>query len=243
MNFINFNILAVVPARGGSKSIPRKNLCKIDGISLVGRAGMLIKSLTWINAAVLSTDDEDISEEGRRFGLDTPFVRPAEISGDRATSVEMWKHAWIESEKFYNKKFDISILLEPTSPLREVGDIEKAVSKITDEGYSSAATVSRTPGHYTPQKTLIIDDQGLINFYHSDGSSHSLRQSIPDYFHRNGLCYALTREHLFQKNVIIDSSTAPIIIDRHVVNIDEPFELQMAEWILKATKSHKHDNG
>jgi CMP-N-acetylneuraminic acid synthetase len=231
MNLTDISILAVVPARGGSKSIPRKNLCQINGVSLVGKAACIVNSIPWINFAVISTDDEEIAEEGIKYGLSAPFKRPVELSGDTATSVDMWKHAWTESELFYGARFDISVLLEPTSPLRTVDDVKKTVLKLLSGNHSSAATVSLTPAHFTPQKTLTVED-GIIDFYHSMGSQHSLRQSIPKYYHRNGLCYAVTRDQLFNKNRIIDNETAAIVIERNVVNIDEPFELELAEWLI-----------
>jgi CMP-N-acetylneuraminic acid synthetase len=143
----------------------------------------------------------------------------------------MWKHAWTESELFYGARFDISVLLEPTSPLRTVDDVKKTVLKLLNGNHSSAATVSLTPAHFTPQKTLTVENE-IIDFYHSMGSQHSLRQSIPKYYHRNGLCYAVTRDQLFNKNRILDNETAAIVIERNVVNIDEPFELELAEWLI-----------
>lgn len=231
MNLKDISILAVVPARGGSKSIPRKNLCVINGVSLIGRAAGIVKSIPWINAAVISTDDEEIAAEGIKHGLSAPFRRPSEISGDTASSVDMWRHAWSEAEVFFGTRFEISVLLEPTSPLRTIGDVEKTVLKLLSGNYSSAATVSPTPAHYTPQKTLTVEND-IIDFYHAMGGQHSLRQSIPKYYHRNGLCYAVTREHLFNKNLIINNETAAVVVERNVVNIDEPFELELAKWLI-----------
>jgi CMP-N,N'-diacetyllegionaminic acid synthase len=236
MNLTDISILAVVPARGGSKSIPRKNLCEINGVSLVGKAASIVNSIQWINAAVISTDDEEIAAEGIKYGLSAPFRRPTEISGDTATSVDMWKHAWTESEIFYGTRFEISVLLEPTSPLRTVDDVEKTVLKLLRGNHSSAATVSLTPAHFTPQKTLTVEND-IIDFYHAMGSQYSLRQTIPKYYHRNGLCYAVTRDHLFNKNRIIDNETAAVVVERNVVNIDEPFELELAEWLLKRNQA------
>jgi len=231
MNLTDISILAVVPARGGSKSIPRKNLCEINGVSLVGKAAGIANSIPWISVAIISTDDEEIAEEGIRYGLGAPFRRPTELSGDTATSVDMWKHAWTESELFYGTRFEISVLLEPTSPLRIVDDVEKTVLRLLSGNHSSAATVSLTPAHFTPQKTLTVEND-TIDFYHTMGSQHSLRQSIPKYYHRNGLCYAVTRDHLFNNNRIIDNETAAVVVERNVVNIDELFELELAEWLI-----------
>jgi CMP-N-acetylneuraminic acid synthetase len=142
-------VLAVVPARGGSKGLPGKNLKPVGGISLVGRAARLARSLDWIDHAVLSTDDATIAAEGARHGLDVPFMRPAELASDTASSADMWRHAWLASEAHFGRRFDVSLLLEPTSPLRRADDLAATMAALVDGGHRSAATVSRTPAHYT----------------------------------------------------------------------------------------------
>lgn len=231
-NFENYKILAVVPARGGSKGIPRKNLQKVGGLSLIARAAEIIKSINIIDKAIISTDDLEIAEEAFKNGLEVPFIRPQHLSNDTALSVDVWQHAWLFAEDFYNTVFDISILLEPTSPLRRVEDIYLTLDKITIEGYSAAATISKTPGHYTPHKTLKLEEDGTIGFYLNDGNKFSIRQKIPQYYHRNGVCYAATRNHLLEKKMIIDKNAAAVILDRPLINIDEPIDLELAEWYL-----------
>ncbi len=226
------SILAVVPARGGSKSIPRKNLCEVGGVSLVGRAGQIAASLGWIDHAVISTDDEEIRDEAVRHGLAAPFLRPAELSGDKATSVDMWRHAWTACEAEYGMTFDVSVLLEPTSPLRTAEDVTRTVDTLVEGGHAAAATVSPTPAHFTPHKTLTVDDGGRIGFYLATGAQHALRQTIPPYYHRNGLCYALRRKTLVEDGHILEDDCAAVVVERPVVNIDEPFELELAEWLL-----------
>lgn len=238
MSFGELTVLAVVPARGGSKSIPRKNLQVIRGLSLVARAGVVASGLEWLDAAVLSTDDPEIAAEGRAHGLDVPFMRPNDLSGDFATSIEMWRHAWRESERSYGRRFDLSILLEPTSPLRQPEDIERTLRTLLDGGHKAAATVSVTPAHYSPHKTLTVNN-GTIGFYHEAGARHAIRQTIPTYFHRNGLCYAVRRSTLLDEGTIIESDCAAVIIDRPVVNIDEQFDLLLADFLLSQQESPK----
>jgi CMP-N,N'-diacetyllegionaminic acid synthase len=232
MTFANRNVLAVVPARGGSKSIPRKNLQKVGGVSLVGRAADVISELEWIDAALISTDDDEIASEARLHGLDVPFMRPSGLSNDSANSRDMWRHAWLAAENHYGMRFDISLLIEPTSPLRRCEDIERTIYRLVEEGAAAAVTVSPTPAHYTPHKTLTLDARGKIGFYLPDGASHSLRQGIPPYFHRNGICYAVTRSHLVDHNRLLEGGALAVIIERHVVNIDDSFELDLANWLL-----------
>jgi CMP-N-acetylneuraminic acid synthetase len=232
MVFRDNTILAVVPARGGSKAIPRKNLCLVGGLSLVARAGEVAASLPWIDARVLSTDDEEIAQEGRAHGLDVPFMRPDELAGDLATSIDMWRHAWLASEEHYGQRFDVSILLEPTSPLRRAEDLTATVTALLEGDHKAAATVSPAPAHFTPHKCLTVSD-GRIGFYHAEGAKHSIRQTIPDYYFRNGICYALRRRTLMEEGTILGNDCAAVIIERPIVNIDEPFDLELAEFLLK----------
>ena len=231
MAFEGHTVLAVVPARGGSKTIPRKNLAKVGGLSLVARAAQITKSIDWLDAAILSTDNEEIAQEGRAHGLDVPFMRPTELAGDRSTSVDMWRHAWKAAEDHYGRRFDVSILLEPTSPLRQPADISATIQALLNGDHKAAATVSPAPAHFTPEKCLTVTD-GLVAFYHSAGSRHSLRQSIPIYYFRNGICYALKRSTLVDEGRILGDDTAAVVIERPVVNIDDPLDLEIAEFLL-----------
>jgi len=152
VSFRGHTVLAVVPARGRVEGDSRKNLTKVAGVSLVGHAARVAASLPWLDLAILSTDDPEIAEEGRKFGLDVPFLRPSELAADTASSVDMWRHAWLSAEKVWGARFSISVLLEPTSPLRKAEDVEQTVLALLEGGHAAAATVSRTPAHYTPER-------------------------------------------------------------------------------------------
>ena len=233
MSFKNKNILAVIPARGGSKGIIRKNLRNIHGNSLIAHAANCVKQLNWIDEIVLSSDDAEICTHARNENIDVPFTRPKELSTDHAKSIDMWKHAWLYCEDYYNKRFDISVLLEPTSPMRTPEDITNAVSLLIDKNAFTVASVSKTPGHYTPHKTLQVSDNGFINPYLEGGIQYSIRQQIPDYYHRNGICYATTRESLIDQHNLMEKQCIPLIIERPVVNIDEEIDLKLAEVLLE----------
>jgi len=232
MAYQGLKVLAVVPARGGSKSIPRKNLRQVSGQSLLARAAQAARALPWIDRAVLSTDDEEIRLEGLRYGLEVPFMRPDYLAGDLSTSAEMWRHAWLASEEHYGLLFDMSILLEPTSPLRRPEDIERTVAALLEGNHQAAATISKAPAHFTPHKCLTVDSQGRIGFYLTDGASFSLRQKIPTYYYRNGVCYAVRRETMINGGYILEKDCAAVIINRPLVNIDEPFDLELAEFLM-----------
>jgi CMP-N,N'-diacetyllegionaminic acid synthase len=233
MPYKGFSVLAVVPARGGSKSIPRKNMCLVGGISLVGRAAQVATSLSWVDKAILSTDDKEIKEEGLVHGLEVPFMRPKSLAKDLSSSVDMWRHAWITAEEHYNMRFDISILLEPTSPLRRPEDIEKTIAALLNGDHLAAATISKASAHFTPHKCLTINARGNVAFYLKDGAFYSIRQKIPRYYFRNGVCYAVKRETVVDMGQILEERCAAVVIERPLVNIDEPFDLELTEFLLK----------
>lgn len=241
MTFNGFSVLAVVPARGGSKAIPRKNLCMISGLSLVGHVGQLCRDINWIDKAIISTDEQEIADEALRFGLKRPFLRPPHLAHDTALSIDVWRHALINAENYYEQQFDITILLEPTSPLRTKTDIERTVEKASSDRCSAAATVSATSPSYTPHKTLVCSEEGKLAFFIKDGGQYSIRQRIPSFYHRNGICYALRREALLdQTNYhIVDRDCYAVIIDRPLINIDEPFDLEYAEWLFRRQQSRR----
>lgn len=227
-------ILAVVPARGGSKGIPGKNLRIVGSRSLVGHAARICTALPELDASILSTDDPEIAAEGARHGLDAPFFRPDDISGDTSSSADMWRHAWFCAEEHYGMEFDISVLLEPTSPMRSPEDVRTTLAALMDGDYAAAATVSPTPAHHAPQKTLTINAAGELGFY--DPTDHTARrQDIPPYYHRNGLCYAVRRETLVARGHIIEEGCVAVVVTRPIVNIDEPFDLELAEFLMTRT--------
>jgi CMP-N-acetylneuraminic acid synthetase len=231
MSWNGRSVLAVVPARGGSKGIPHKNLQLVGGLSLVARAARVACALPWVDHAVLSTDAAAIADEGRRHGLEVPFLRPATLAGDRAAAAPAWQHAWLASEAHFGCRFDLSVWLQPTSPFRTAEDVERTVRALVDGGHQAATTVSRVPGHFTPHKILTMDAAGRIAHYLPEGAGVVARQEIPPYWYRNGLCYAVTRETLVERGHIIEEDCVGVEIDGPVVNIDEPFELEIARFL------------
>lgn len=224
------SVLAVVPARGGSKGIPRKNLRLVGGRSLVAHAADIVKQLPWLDAAVLSTDDPEIVREGARYGLEAPFLRPEELASDSALGVDTWRHAWLMSEASHGRQFDCSVLLQPTSPLRRPADVEGALERMLSGNHSAAATVSRVRGHYVPEKMLRIDN-GILSFLHPEGARHSNRQSAAPRYIRNGLCYAAMRDAVVVSRQIVERDCVAVITEGYVANIDEPIDLAIADYL------------
>ncbi len=230
MAYKGLTVLAVVPARSGSKGVRHKNMRKVLGHSLIGRVGLVLKKLPWLDGAVISTDSAEYAAEAERYGIAAPFLRPEELAHDTATAADTWKHALLEAEKHFGVMADITLYLEPTSPCRRAGDIGRTVEELISSGAKAAATVSPTPAHYTPHKSLVVEDE-RIGFFLEQGAQYAIRQRIPDLYHRNGICYALRRSTLMEGSIIEDDCRA-VVVERPVVNIDDEFEIEMAEWLL-----------
>lgn len=225
-------VLAVVPARSGSKGVPEKNMRLLGGASLIAWAGRTLSALEWIDARIISTDSDAYAEEGRNSGLDAPFLRPPELSGDSAGAVETLQHAITEAERFYGVVFDIILIIEPTSPLRKPADLKRAVDLLHRTGSDSAVSVSPASAKFHPLKLLVIDHDKL-GYLDSAGQAIVGRQQIgqPLYW-RDGVCYAVTRDCLMRRGEIITDRTVPMVTGRPVVNIDDPIELEWAEFLL-----------
>ena len=233
MSYKSKTILIVVPARGGSKGIKRKNLRVLGGKSLVARAACIASEYTRADNSIISTEDSEIGEEAMKYGVDFPFFRPEGLATDRAKSKDMWRDAWIQAEKYYKKKYDFSILLEPTSPFRKLRDIDDCLKKILEKKADLVMTVSRTPASYTPEKSFIKSNYGMLKKYKASGKDYSLRQSIKPCYHKNGICYIVTRKHLIENNKLFETDNiVPILINRNVVNIDSHLDLKLAELLI-----------
>lgn len=224
-------ILAVVPARSGSKGLPNKNMRLLDGISLIGWAGRTLGQLQFIDRRIISTDSPEYAREGERYGLEAPFLRPPRLSTDTAGAVETIQHALTMMETLTNQSFDIVLIIEPTSPLRLPLDIEKAVRRLISSGVDCVVTVSPLSSKSHPLKVLKVTE-GRLDFYLEAGRTIKDRQSLDQLYWRNGVCYALTRTCLMDQAAVFVERCVPEIVDHPVVNIDEPWELEWAEFLL-----------
>ena len=231
-----YRILAVIPARGGSKGIPLKNLMSIGGRSLIKRVGDVLLSLPEIDRAVVSTDHEEIAAHAIEAGIDVPFYRPKALSGDAVADWDVLVHALSESENIYQEKFDIVVMLQPTSPLRQARDVTEAISELVVGGYDSVWTVSEVDSKYHPLKQLTFEN-GQLQYYDDAGAKIIARQQLTRTLQRNGVAYAITRDCLLKHKSIKGLSTGAVVTTRPQVSIDSEFDLWLAEAMDGANRN------
>ena len=152
----NKKILAIVPARGGSKGIKLKNLKKINKKSLTRIVGEFLSKIKYIDYSIISTDNKKIADEAKKYNLEYFFKRPKKLSGDLVSDHAVVKHALIKAEKYKKKNFDIILLLQPTSPLRTKKHIKNSLDLLIDNNADSVWTCSKINTKYHPLKVLQI---------------------------------------------------------------------------------------
>ena len=227
----NKKILAVVPARGGSKGIILKNLRTIQGIPLLGIVGNIIKKIKIFDRSIVSTDHNKIAKVAIEFGMEVPFKRPKDISGDQIGDIEVLIHALKETEKNDNQKYDIIVMLQPTSPLRKVSHVVSCIDKLIDEGYDAVWTVSENDSKNHPFKQLKLEN-GKIELYDNLGSDIVARQQLKPLYYRNGIAYALTRNCLLNQKRLMTNNTGAILINEPSISIDTQWDLELVDFIL-----------
>lgn len=226
-------ILGLIPARGGSKGLPGKNILPLAGKPLIAwsiEAGLKSKL---IDRVVVTTDDKKIAAIARKYGAEVPFLRPLELAKDNTSSVDTVLHAlnWLEKN---GDKHDYVILLEPTSPLRETKDVDRAIRMLVNNKVAeSIMGVCRIEAAH-PRFAVKIDEKGLIVPFRKEFSGWRRRQDIEELYFFEGTVYASKIETLRRKKIFYHDKTIPYIVPRwKSLEIDEILDLICAEAIMK----------
>ena len=231
-------VLVVIPARGGSKGIPHKNITPVAGKPLIRYTTELLAELAWIDAAVVSTDDQDIAEEALVAMAADIVWRPEELAGDRIGDMPVLTHALGEAEATAGLSFDVVVMLQPTSPLRSAGDVLECVRTLIAGNWDAVWTVSESDLTYHPQKQVKLLPGGSIEFYLDSGSQIIARQQLESAFHRNGVAYAFTADFVRTADSVFSParSSAVVTPGRHI-SIDSPEDILAVEQALQG--AHK----
>ncbi len=227
------SIIAIIPARSGSKGLPGKNIMQICGKPLIAwsiEAGLGSK---YIDEVIVTTDSDEIAEIAKTFGAAVPFIRPAELASDIATSIDVVRHVLNFFEKYKNKSFDYTVLLEPTSPLRTAEDVDKVILRLFENLEATAAvgickTESQNPAFLvkkTPKDFLV----GYKNF----DMRVLRRQDIEDVYYFEGSVYVSDTIELLAKNSFYHDKTLGHEFPKwKSIEIDDLDDFVMAEALM-----------
>jgi len=222
-------ILALIPARGGSKGIKDKNIILLAGKSLIAYSIEAAKNSKYIDSIVVTTDSKKIAEVAKQCGARVPFLRPAELGADTSKTIDAVLHA-IKTLKSMDENYNTLVLLQPTQPLRTTYDIDKAIELYYENGENGLVSIS--PVDDSPLLIRSIDADGkLVNLLSQNSTCR--RQDMPNYYKVNGCIYINKIDEL-DKNTSFNDNKVPFIMTKeHSVDIDEISDLWMAEYYLK----------
>jgi CMP-N-acetylneuraminic acid synthetase len=228
-------VLAIVPARGGSKGVPRKNVRPLAGHSLLEYVRDAAAAAVRVDRTILSTDDDEIAAEGRRVGLEVPFTRPAVLASDDTPMIEVIRHAlaWADAQAVPPQ---FVVLLQPTSPLRRGQHIDDALSLLVSSGADSVVTVVEVPKHLSPDYVMRVED-GVLRPFLPEGARITRRQDVRPAYYRDGTVYAFRRDTVERFGSIYGDRCLPLVIEaRESLSIDSPEDWAEAERVLTAGK-------
>lgn len=224
---ISKSILVVIPARGGSKGIPKKNLQQIHGRSLTEWAVLSAGKIPFNKKVIVSSDDDEILSITRDFDFAEPSQRPEALSGDSIADYEVLRHELFQAEKKYSTEFACIVMLQPTSPIRRPETISACVNSILDCHSTAIWTVSKVPVKFHPRKQLLVKEGKLTKAV--DSPLVIKRQDLEDTFIRTGVCYALHRSTLLDDENLLGINPLPYFCPWPYTNIDEWEDLRIAE--------------
>jgi len=221
-------VLAIVPARGGSKGVPGKNVRMLAGRTLLDYAALAARNSGVIDRIVLSTDSDEIADAGRRAGLEVPFMRPAVLAQDDTPMLPVIQHA-IDSLAAEGWATDLIVLLQPTSPLRRPSHVRDAVKMLQDSKADSVVTVTEVPRHLSPDYVMRLDD-GVLRPFLDDGARVTRRQDARPAYSREGTVYAFWRATVERFGNIYGERCQPLMVDAaDSLSIDSPADWAEAE--------------
>lgn len=229
----NPSTLAIIPARGGSKGIPLKNIAPLGGKPLIAYTIFAARESRSVERVVVSTDDERIASVARELGAETPFLRPTELALDETPGIDPMVHAAEWLRDFQGYAADYVVLLQPTSPFRTAEDIDAAVRLAVDK--KADAVVSVTPAATHPHWTKTLRPDGTLRDYLSNSAGADRRQELPPAFQLNGAIYLVRTEVLFTKRTFYTERTFGYVMPpERSLDIDTPWDLQIAGLVVQA---------
>lgn len=228
----HMKILGLIPARGGSKGIPGKNLAMVCGRPLLAYTVDAALGSRLLTRVILSTDSEEIARVGRSLGVDVPFMRPRELAADTTPTIDVIRHA-IGAVSEAGQTYEAVCLLQPTNPLRTSEMIDRACEAFVACQADTLLSVLELPEHHHPHWALVQDDEGLLHWATGQSDPPPRRQLLPPAYHREGSIYITRTTVLMERRSLYGERIVPFVVDpATTVNIDGPDDLKIAEEII-----------
>lgn len=221
-------LFALIPARGGSKGLIRKNLRKFRGTPLVAHAVETARRVAGLERVVVSTDDPEIAEVARRAGADVPFMRPSELATDATPTLPVVQHAvrWLEA---HGAGVDAVVLLQATSPLRTPQQVQAVIRKFVDTGADSVTTVCAV--EHSPYWMQRLDGDRLRPLM-PEGQRYGRRQDLPPVYRLTGAVYVTRRDVVMEQGRLLGDDTRAVVVGpRESVDVDDELDLRLCELI------------
>lgn len=226
-------IVAIIPARSGSKSVPRKNIAMVAGKPLIAWTIETALSCPSLSRVIVSTDDSQIAEVARSYGAEVPFLRPSELAQDDTPDLPVFQHvlAWLREHEGYLP--DILVHLRPTSPLRRVEDIEGAIAKLWETNADCVRSVCSVEHHPYWMKRLVGDR--LVPFVEGhDERSHYQRQLLPPVYRLNGAVDVMWARNVVERGFLYGGDMRAYVMDRErSVDLDSELDFALVEVLIQ----------
>jgi CMP-N,N'-diacetyllegionaminic acid synthase len=230
-------ILGIIPARGGSKSIPRKNIKPFCGKPLIAWSIQTLKESGVLDRIIVSTDDKEIADISAHFGAEIPFIRPTELAEDTTPTLPVLQHAvsWLKENEKYNPEY--VLLLEPPSVSKRPFHVRGVVDLLLKTGADSVISLAEVPGVFSPYWQLNIKDEGRVDLFTGGTMKNMIRrrQDLPKSYYRNSAIYAFKTECLFapEPSLYGEDARGYVTDAKYALDIDTPEDWVVAEALFK----------
>jgi CMP-N,N'-diacetyllegionaminic acid synthase len=220
-------VLGIIPARGGSKGVPRKNIRPLCGLPLIGHVHAMARELEELSELVLTTDDQEIADIGRELGMHVPFIRPAELATDSASSLETVKHAIAQMEAISDTTYDAIVLLQPTCPLTQPHHVRTALRMLETDDLDAVGSATRLDETH-PAFALERRGKKLERLF-PEFAGMTSRHDLQPLYRACGNVYAYRRRNPMERDVLLGGDFDFVEIEKEfTVNINDEIDWAIA---------------
>ncbi|MBN1035234.1 acylneuraminate cytidylyltransferase family protein [Clostridium botulinum] len=231
-------ILAIVPARGGSKGLPGKNILNLNGKPLIAHTILASKNSKFVTRVVVSTDDKEIAKISKKYGAEVPYLRPSSLAKDKSLTIDSVFHMLDYLEKYECYFPEYVLLLQCTSPLRNEQHIDEAIEKLVKSNFHGIISICES--EVNPYWTNILKNENL-QYFLEEGKNITRRQDLPNIYRYNGAIYLAKTEVLKRERTFEVENLTGYVMDRESsIDIDTEIDFKIAEIIMK-NKDVSHD--